>query len=201
MKRLLFFSILLFVSAFVINAQKISILKGSVLPVKSQKIMRVTFDYSDMAVGKFDKEEDYLAKKTDEYNKKEAGRGDKWAVSWKSDRADRYEPSFEELFNKYGGKADMSVSRITTEAQVEMNVHTIFTEPGFNVYVTRKPAMINAIITFKNISTGEEIAVLKLVGAPGTSMGMGDYDTGVRISEAYAKLGKSLAAYIVKQKK
>ena len=183
----------------ILNAQKITVEKGSPGAVKGQKML-ATFDYSNMAVGKFDKEDDYIAKKTADYNKDEAGKGDKWAVSWKGDRERRYEPRFEELFNKYGEKAGVTAFRSATDAKYEVNIHTIFTEPGFNVGVMRKPAYIDAIVTFKERSSGEEVAVLKVDNCPGMDAMGYDFDTGVRIEESYAKLGKALAAFIAKQK-
>jgi len=183
----------------VLDAQKISIQKGSLGAVKGQKML-ATFDYSGMAVGKFDKEEDYIAKKMEDYNKDEAGKGDKWAASWKGDRERRYEPKFEELFNKYGEKPGVSAFRSATDAKYEVNIHTIFTEPGFNVGVMRKPAYIDAIVTFKDRASGEEIAVLKVDNVPGMDAMGYDFDTGVRIEESYAKLGKALANFIAKQK-
>jgi hypothetical protein len=201
MKKLLsVLLILMLASGLILNAQKITVQKGSLSPVKGQKTFLATFDYSNMGVGKFDKEDDYIAKKSADYNKDEAGKGDKWAVSWKDDRASRYEPRFEELFNKYGEKAGMTASRTATDAQYEVNVHTIFTEPGFNVGVMRKPAYIDAVVTIKNIASGEEVAVLKFDNIPGQDAMGYDFDTGVRIEESYAKLGKSLAGYILKQK-
>lgn len=182
-----------------LNAQKIVVEKGSPGAVKGQKML-VTFDYSNMAVGKFDKEDDYIAKKTEDYNKGEAGKGDKWAVSWKGDRERRYEPKFEELFNKYGEKAAVTAFRSATDAKYEVNIHTIFTEPGFNVGVMRKPAYIDAIVTFKDRASGAEVAVLKVDNCPGMDAMGYDFDTGVRLEESYAKLGKSLAAFIAKQK-
>ncbi|MCX6328643.1 MAG: hypothetical protein NTZ85_03875 [Bacteroidia bacterium] len=187
-------------SGLILNAQKITVQKGSFNFIKGQKNLLVTYDYSNMSVGKFDKEEDYIADKMAAYNKDEAGKGEKWLASWKSDRESRYEPKFESLFNQYGSKIGLSVSRTATDAQYEVNIHTVYTESGFNVYLTRKPAHINAVVTFKNISTGEEVAVLKADNCPGRDAMGYDYDTGVRIEEAYAKLGKAVAAYIAKQK-
>jgi hypothetical protein len=200
MKKL-FISLLIpmLASGLILNAQKITVEKGSAGAVKGQKML-ATFDYSNMAVGKFATEDEYINKKSADYNKDEAGKGDKWAASWKGDRATRYEPRFEELINKYGEKAGISASRTATDAKFEVNVHTIFTEPGFNVGVMRKPAYINVIVTFKDLSSGQEVAVLKVENCPGQDAMGYDFDTGVRIEESYAKLGKALAAFITKQK-
>ena len=64
----------------------------------------------------------------------------------------------------------------------------------------RKPAYIDAIVTFKDRASGEEVAVVKVDNVPGMDAMGYDFDTGVRIEESYAKLGKSLANFIAKQK-
>jgi hypothetical protein len=135
----------------------------------------------------------------EDYNKSETGKGDKWKVAWKDDRASRYEPKFETLFNEYASKKGLTGKRNVTDAQFEMNIHTTFTEPGFNIGITRKPAYIDLVITFKNKSSGEEVAVMEVNNCPGRDAFGYDFDTGYRLEEAYAKLGKSLAGYILKQ--
>ncbi len=187
------------ISGVCLNAQKIKMEKGSLDFLKGQKSLMISYDYSNMGVGKFEKEEDYIAKKTADYNKSEAGKGDKWAESWKADRAGRYEPKFEKLFNEYTEKIGLTANKDVTDAQYEMEVHTTFTEPGFNVGVTRKNAYIDAVVTFKNISTGKEEAVVTVYACPGRDVFGYDFDTGYRIEEAYAKLGKSMAGFILKQ--
>ena len=123
MKKLLVFIVIqVFAAGLCLNAQKIKMQKGSLDFLKGQKSLLVTFDYSDMAVGKFDKEEDYIEKKKTEYNEKEAGKGDTWAESWVSDRETRYEPKFETLFNKYMEKAGLVGNRDVTDAQYELSL-------------------------------------------------------------------------------
>ncbi len=76
-------------------------IEGDLSPLKGQTAIKTEFKYDDMSVGKFPKEEDYIAKKKSELNEKEAGRGDSWEKSWKADRQDRFEPQFRELFSKH----------------------------------------------------------------------------------------------------
>ncbi len=90
----------LLISGMCVNAQKMVLKSGSVGALKGQQTLLVKYDYSNLGVGKYDKEEDYIAKKAADYNKSEAGKGDKWKESWVSDRATRYEPKFELLFNE-----------------------------------------------------------------------------------------------------
>jgi hypothetical protein len=190
--------VLAMVPGTMLNAQKIKMKSGSLDFLKGQTGLLVKYDYSNMAVGKFPKEEDYIAKKRQEYNSKEAGKGDKWAESWVADREARFEPKFEELFNHYCSEKGLPCSKTAENAQYEMLVHTYFTEPGFNVGVMRQNAYIDVDVTFRKISDGEEVCVIGFDNVPGmTAMGY-DFDTGGRISESYAKLGKSLAGLVLK---
>ncbi|HRB40448.1 MAG TPA: hypothetical protein PKX86_07055, partial [Bacteroidia bacterium] len=61
---------LLFIAAVVstASAQKIKILDGSLAGLKGETKLNVVYDYSNMGVGSFAKEEEYVAKKTREYN-------------------------------------------------------------------------------------------------------------------------------------
>jgi hypothetical protein len=190
--------VLAMVPGAMLDAQKVKIKSGSLGFLKGQTILLVKYDYSNMAVGKYQKEEDYIAKKREEYNSKEPGKGDKWAESWVNDRASRFEPKFEELFNNYCSKKGLTCSQTATDAEYEMVVHTFFTEPGFNVGVMRQNAYIDADVSFRKIADGEEVCLISFDNVPGqTAMGY-DFDTGQRISESYAKLGKSLAGQVLK---
>src|SRR6056297_966360 len=92
------------------KAQKINIVEGDLGFLKGESVVNLEYDYSDMSVGKFENEEDYIAKKKTEYNEKEAGRGDKWEESWVEDRGTKFQPMFEELLNKYTGKRGIAFS-------------------------------------------------------------------------------------------
>jgi len=183
-----------------VQAQKIKITNGDLSFLKGQTSVLIEYDYSNMAVGKFDREEDYVNKKVSEYNEKEPGRGDQWKESWEGDRASRFEPKFEELMNKYTSKAGCSFDQTNINAQYTMVVKTVFTEPGFNVGVMRKDAMINLVIQFvEKANPDNVIAEMTIDNVPGrTAMG-NDYDTGLRLSEAYAMAGKALGSYLVKK--
>lgn len=131
------------------NAQKMTLKSGSFDFLKDQKTLLVKYDYSNLGVGKFDKEEDYVTKKVADYNKDEAGKGDKWKEAWVNDRAGRYEPKFELLFNENMVSRGLKCDQKASDAKYVMVVHTSFIEPGFNIGVTRKPAYINVEVTFK----------------------------------------------------
>src|SRR6056297_1770596 len=184
------------------QAQKIKVIKGDLGFLKGESVVNLEYDYSDMSVGKFEEEAEYIAKKKAEYNEKEPGRGDQWEESWVEDRSTRFQPMFEELLNKYTGKKGVAFNQHEYDAKYTLELHTTFTEPGFNIYITRKNAEINAIITFYETANADNILCkIDMRRCPGKSMGMDDYDTGGRIKEAYAKCGKELGKLIAKKAK
>lgn len=181
------------------SAQKIKLVSGKVGFLKSEKSVAIEYDYSNMGVGKHKNEQDYIARKTKEYNEKEPGRGDQWAQAWKNDRATRFQPKFEELLNKNTEGLGPVFGNGAKGTPVVMKVRTTYTEPGYNIAISRAPAMINMEITFKK--DGADVAKITLTGSPGNTFGGYDFDTGVRISESYAKAGKELGKFLVKAAK
>ncbi|TWF39025.1 hypothetical protein FHW36_106249 [Chitinophaga polysaccharea] len=174
-------------------AQKIKLVDGDPAVLKDQKELNVEFTYDHLSVGK-DSEEDYVQKKTAEYNKKEPGKGDTWAKAWVADRASRYEPKFDELFNDNG---DIKAGSFPN-AKYTLIFHTTFIEPGFNVGVARKNSYIDAeVLIVETANKGKTLAKISVDNAPGRMMGF-DFDTGMRITESYAVAGKKLAKFLGK---
>ncbi len=190
MKKIVLFSfVMLLISGACLNAQKMVVKSGAIDFLKNQKTLLVKYDYSNMAVGKYDKEADYIDAKVKEVNDAEPGKGDKWKEDWFGKRTSAYEPSFEELFNKGLEKNGLSCSKTATDAEYSMTIHTTFTDVGYFIGISSKPAYINAEITFTKIATNEVVAVITAEKVPGVG----------GIKESYAKLGKSLAAMIAKK--
>jgi len=189
-KSLLMICVMLSLS-FAGFSQKIKKVEGDLAPLKNETNINIEYTYDSMSVGKYKKEQDYIDAKKEEYNKKEPGRGDRWAKSWVSDRKGRFEPKFAELFSE---NTDMFV---TTKAKYTLIFHTTSTEPGYNIAISRKNAEIDAEVWIvETANRNNVIAKLSVNNAPGKSVMGNDYDTGERISEAYAKAGKSLGKYI-----
>lgn len=183
-------------------AQRVELRSGDVGVLAGQKTVNVEYDYSDFGVGKFATEQEYLDKKSAEYNAKEAGKGDSWKKAWVDDRKNRYEPKFEELFNK--GMEDKGLTAVTArpDAQYTLIVKTKFVEPGFNVGVMRKNAYVDYEIDLvESANKSNKVAQLSMRNVPGGQFGGFDFDTGTRIAESYAKAGKSLAAFLDKKLK
>jgi hypothetical protein len=156
---------------------------------EGQKELLLKFTYDNMVV-KGDKEADYVAKRVEEYNKKEAGKGDAWAKAWVSDRTNVFEPKFEELFNK---KSDgLSADRTKTSAKYTMVINCVDMYPGYNVGISSYPANCDFELTiFETANPSKVVArgILKNVQVAG---GGAAFDSGTRIRECYAKAGKIL---------
>lgn len=181
-------------------AQKINLKSGDFNVLSGQKTINVEYDYSEFGVGKFATEKEYLEKKSAEYNAKESGKGDNWKKAWVDDRKNRYEPKFEELFNK--GMEDKGLMLVggRPDSKYTLVVHTKYVEPGFNVGVMRKNATVDYEIDLvESADKSKPVAELSMLKVPGGQFGGYDFDSGVRIAESYAKAGKSLAAYLDKK--
>ena len=182
---------LLIATAGSANAQRLKLTEGSLDAIQSETSLNFDFTYDNMGVGKFEKESDYVAKKTEEYNKKEAGRGDNWAKAWVDDRKDKFEPKFIQLFAEYSGKTQSAKAKYT------LIFKTTFTEPGFNVGVMRKNAVIDGEVWIVETANPSNIvAKITVDKALGRTFGGYDFDTGGRIMEAYADAGKALGKFV-----
>jgi hypothetical protein len=168
------------------QAQRIKKLSGDAKELAGETKMDVVFSYNNMQVGKFDKEQEYIDTKKKEYDKKEPGRGDKWQEAWIGDRKSRFEPQFTELFEKH---CSFAIGKYP-EAKYAMLINTTRTEPGYNIYISRKNAEIDLEITIIEITTKREVVKYSVKNAPGRTFGGYDYDSGTRIEEAYAAAGK-----------
>ena len=172
---------------------KAKLISGNLSFLKG-KTIGIQYVYDGMAVGKFKAEADYIAKKKADYNKDEPGRGDKWEAAWKADRATRFEPKFLLLLSENVTKTGIQFG---TSGEYKMIVKTTFTEPGFNIGIARASAVINTEYTFQD-GSGKELAKVVIKGATGSTFGGFDFDTGVRITEAYALSGKILGKFLSK---
>ncbi|MBS1749907.1 MAG: hypothetical protein JST63_08385 [Bacteroidetes bacterium] len=172
-------------------AQRIKVIEGK---IPAMKDVNTEFTYDNISIGKYDKEEDYIKAKKDEYNKKEPGKGDSWAIKWKDDREQRFQPKFDELLSKYG---ELTLNK---NAKYTIIFHTQFMEPGFNIGITRKNAYINGeALIVETADKSKVVAKVTIEKAPGNSYWGNDFDTGERLSETYATAGKALGKLIKKE--
>lgn len=201
MKKLLSTFLMLFCVSFMF-AQKAKIQEGSWKNLKGISKYNLVFDYSDVEIPKYDSEEEFLKDKMAKREEKEAGSGERFKKSWFSDREDRYEPKFIESFNKRFKNGEVKVGKNLDGAEYTIKVHTTFLYPGYNVGVMRQNSKVSAVLTFyKNDAPDKVLFQVKYIKAEGKGMMGNDYNSGYRISEAYAKLAKTFAKHLTKKTK
>ena len=214
MKRLKHLTLLAFVLIAAMRGfgQKVKLEDGDLSPLKSEKTLAFAFSYDSMMIGagkgsgrppgpphppgpghshKEQTEAEYVAKHTEDYNKKSPGKGDEWAKAWKDDRETLYEPGFIKEFEKYGGLQPDPKSKFT------LIFKTTNTEPGFNVGFMRHNAEISGVAWIvETANKSHVIAKISVTNSPGGSFFENDYATDERISTAYSEAGRGLGYYI-----
>ena len=191
MKKITGLLLLTFVLGLQAGAQKVKTTSGTDDILKPESSINIEFNYDNLSIGKYKSDQDYITAKTEEYNKKEPGKGDNWAASWKNDRQSRYEPKFIELFKINSGMSVM------TEAKYTMIVKTLSIEPGWNIGISRKNAEIDLEVWIvETTNKSNKLASFTINNVPGGTAFGYDFDSGLRISEAYAKAGKSLGKFL-----
>jgi len=201
MKKQVSIILVLFCTTFMF-AQKSDIISGDWKNLKGIKEFNLVFDYSNLEIPKFENEEAFLKDKMDKRNEKEEGDGERFKKSWFADREDRYEPKFIESFNKRWDDNEVQVGKDLATAEYTIKVHTTFMYAGYNVGVMRQNSKIDAILSFyKNDNPSVIIFEIKYTKAEGYGALGNDYNSGYRISEAYAKLAKTFAANLEKKTK
>lgn len=178
-------------------AQKVKVKSGSFKPLKGVVEYNLEFDYKNLKVDKFETEEEFLKDKMQK--REEKGIAEEFKKSWFADREGRYEPKFVESFNKREGA---QVQKNNTSAKYTIKVKTTWIYPGYNVGVMRQPAKLNATVFVYETNNPDNVIVeveyKKVLGNGAVGF---DFNTGYRISEAYAKLAKTLEKNIRKGKK
>jgi hypothetical protein len=199
MKKIIFLlvGLALLTGAMELSAQKLK--SGDLKVLNGQAILNLQYDYSKMSVGKFDKESDYVADRTADMNKKKPGTGDQWAQAWVSDRTARFQPMFEKNFNAKLEAVNVVARENDPDAKYTLIISTVFTEPGFNVGVTRKNAYINVEVTLVETAAKDKpLAVITMDKLQSVNMMGYDYDTGSRIQSCYDRAGDNLGKFLVK---
>ncbi|MBS1645549.1 MAG: hypothetical protein JST36_10970 [Bacteroidetes bacterium] len=171
------------------TAQRIRLIEGNASILDGVTSINILFDYSQMRVGHFENDQDYIQHRKAELNEKNWGRGTRWAKAWIANRKSFYEPSFQQAFGESTG------IEITSNPDVAYTLilKTTFTEPGYNIRFKRKSASIDAEawIVFTTDTT-QVLAKYSIEDAPGKSFDGYDFTATQRIAEAYNAAGTKL---------
>lgn len=182
-----------------INAQKWQ--EGKDLSyLKGEKEILLVFKYDNLIAGRNKPEAEYIKEKVEDYNKKEAGKGDAWAKSWVSNRGAVYEPKFEELFNKVSGE-NCQGDRQRKNAKYTIIIHCKRMEPGWNIGISKMPASCDFDLTIVETATQAVKSKGVLNNVPGSQFSGYDFDVASRIAECFAKCGKELGKKVGKATK
>jgi hypothetical protein len=195
-------TLLLVVMAFVLSghAQKLKLVEGNVDNyLKGQKLLKVEFTYDNLKVGKMT-EEDYIAKKVKDYNKKNSGSGDEWKEKWEHDKNEAYPYYFIRMFNMAMGKTEVRVDKDAEDADYIMIINTSFIEPGFNVGIQSKRASANMEVSIVSKDDPEKaLAKFTITKSPGSTMFGGNYSTVERVGGCFENAGSAMAGYFLRK--
>lgn len=176
------------------HSQDTNLASGDVSILKDEKKMNVEFVFNKVSVGDYAREADYIKKKKDEMNEKEAKSGDAWEVKWNDAKHDIYRPKFLEMFSKY------SEMEFDSTAKYTLIFNVTFIEPGYQIAIKKKASQVEETITIvETANRSKKIATMTVERGGGYFRG-GSYDTSQRIAEAFAVTGKKAGTIIKKGK-
>lgn len=178
------------------KAQEVDITKGDLSILKGEKTINIEFLYDKVRVGDFNKEQDYIKKKTDEANDKEPGSGEIWARKWQEDKETKFGPKFILGFTK---ETDMTVSK---DAKYTLIFNTTAIEPGYSIGVSKRNAGVDGKVWI--VATADKTKKLAelYVERPDENKWRGAaFDAGSRIADAYYLDGLKVGKFIKKNAK
>ncbi len=194
---------LLFVSTM-ISAQRMDVEKGDFAFLNGQTAINIEFDYSSLKLLKENKTEaEYIADRAKELNDKNSGVGDVWKKKWQGAKKSIWEPKFLELVNIVLAKKDKNLSfqEDLASAKYTLIVQATWIFPGWDAMVMKQPAKVSTTLKFVETANRSNVVLeISTKEAPGDQYG-NNFSNESRIGEGFAKTGKSLAGYIIKNTK
>lgn len=176
-------------------AQEVDLNKGDLSILKGETTINIEFTFEKTSVGDFGKEADFIKKKTEEYNAKEAGTGDTWAKKWEEDKTTKFGPKF------ILGFTNLSKMTMSKDAKYTLIFNTKAIEPGYSVGVSKRNAGVDGTVTIVETANRDKKLIVLSVERPGENMFRGAaFDAGSRIADAYYLDGQKAGKFILKNK-
>ncbi len=174
-------------------AQEVDLTKGDLSILKGETSINFEFTYEKMAVGDFNKEADYIKKRTEEQNAKEPGSGDKWAVEWEEQKKNYFGDKFMlGFFKSYEMKYDKS-------AKYTLIFNTKALEPGYQVGISKRNAGVDGTLTLIESGKPEKkLAAVFVERKPETKWRGAAFDAKSRIGDAYYVDGQAVGKFFKK---
>jgi hypothetical protein len=202
MKKVLVLAVMLV--STIITAQRMDVEKGDFAFLNGQTAINIEFDYSNLKLLKENKTEaEYIADRAKELNDKNSGVGDVWKKKWQGARKAIWEPKFLELVNIVLAKKDKNLSfqEDLASAKYTLIVQATWIFPGWDAMVMKQPAKVSTTLKFVETANRSNVVLeISTKDAPGDQYG-NNFSNESRIGEGFAKTGKSLAGYIIKNTK
>ena len=194
---------LLTINMFGQGASDFEYMHGDLSFLKNEKIINVEFSWDSMAVGEFNTEAEYIAKKVAEHNAASPGKGDAWLKEWESNKTMFFEPAFVEGLNdKFKKTKQLQFEQNNKEANYTMFVHTTFIESGnkgdpvmgFGSVV----AEIIMEVQFLNRRDNNAVAVDLKIHAAEVVLDY-SYTSQSTLHRSYLQTGKRFSKYLIKE--
>ena len=213
MKNIYIIGVLLFVTTL-LYSQKIKILSGSFDELKNTKSFNLTFSYDRMRVIMYSDEDEYINERTEAINKKEEGKGELWKAKWLLSKEEVLQPTLEKKLANVLSIKGISVGQ-NIEADYTIVVNITLCDYGMSK--KNRSKRVSTFFDYKIVETKSSKIVIKTsevmyIGgkqsvAGGFSPGYGirvpspwdNYSVISRLKIAYAKSGKTLGEFLLKQ--
>jgi hypothetical protein len=202
MKKVLVLALL--ITSSTVSAQKMEIIKGDFGFLNNQTAVNVEFDYSNLKLMKENKTEaQYISDRAADLNEKTKGVGDVWKKKWEGAKIAIWNPKFLELVNivLVKKKKELSFQEDLKSAKYTLIVETTWIFPGWDAGVMKQPAKVSTNLKFVETENRSNVVLeITTKEAPGDQWG-NNFSNESRIGEGFAKTGKSLAGFILKNTK
>lgn len=189
-KRNTFLFGILLLSTFLFNAQdiKFKIESGQASGLENASI-GIFYDYTNLVVNEFKNEEEFL-KYRQENLKEDPKKFEEIKRFWYDNRKSRYEPKFEQIFNK---NADYNISAVNYNeaANVKLTVQLLRAETNFLGGTAETKAFCDFRVTFSD-KEGKPIVIYTMKNVPGSTDMNYNFGPGAGITESFAKAAKIL---------
>lgn len=177
-------------------AQEVDITKGDLSFLKGETSINIVLTYDKMSVGDFNKEADYIKKRIEELNTKEAGTGDSWVLKWEDNKKTLFVEKFILGFTK------QNKLTISADAKYTLIFNTKALEPGYQVGISKRNAGVDGTVTIVETAKPEKkLAVLYVERAPETKWRGAAFDAASRIGDAYFMNAQKIGKFITKNSK
>lgn len=180
--------------SLLLYAQQVVLVSGDLKFLDRETELLIKYDYDDMAVGKYDKELDYVEEVVNNKNKEKPGRGDEWCEDWFNNRTEKFNPAFESALNKKLKKRGIVIGSIFEDAIYTLVIKIVKMEPGYTYFQNEESPSISVKFIFVESDNPEnELAQIVM------PICRGPYGSRLedKLKLAYTRCGTALGEYLI----